>query len=181
MTDLTLRPGAGTTEVKGRSLWANARHRFMKNKAAVAGLLILVIVAVACFAAPYLGLRDQDDINYDMMLAAPDLSQGYLFGTDSNGRDVFVRTLYGGQVSLTVGIISTFVSLVIGTLYGATAGFLGGRTDGAMMRLVDMLYSIPFIFFVILLTVFFTRNIVMVYVAIGAVNWLDMARIVRGQ
>jgi oligopeptide transport system permease protein len=181
MTDLTLRPGAGATEVKGRSLWANARHRFMKNKAAVAGLIILVIIAVACFAAPYLGLRDQDDINYDMMLAAPDLSQGYLFGTDSNGRDVFVRTLYGGQVSLTVGIISTFVSLVIGTLYGATAGFLGGRTDGAMMRLVDMLYSIPFIFFVILLTVFFTRNIVMVYVAIGAVNWLDMARIVRGQ
>jgi oligopeptide transport system permease protein len=116
-----------------------------------------------------------------MMLAPPDLSQGYLFGTDSNGRDIFVRTLYGGQVSLTVGIVSTFVSLVIGTLYGATAGFIGGRIDGAMMRLVDMLYSIPFIFFVILLTVYFSRDIVMMYIAIGAVNWLDMARIVRGQ
>lgn len=181
MTDATLRPGAGMVEVKGRSLWANARHRFMKNKAAVVGLAILIIIAVACFAAPYLGLRAQDDINYDMMLAAPDFSQGYFFGTDSNGRDIFVRTLYGGQVSLMVGVISTFVSLVIGTLYGATAGFLGGRVDGAMMRVVDMLYSIPFIFFVILLTVFFSRSIVMVYIAIGAVNWLDMARIVRGQ
>jgi oligopeptide transport system permease protein len=183
MTEATLRPGAGAgaVEVKGRSLWADARHRFMQNKAAVAGLIILIIVALACFAAPYLGLRAQDDINYDMMLAPPDLSQGYLFGTDSNGRDIFVRTLYGGQVSLTVGIVSTFVSLVIGTLYGATAGFIGGRIDGAMMRLVDMLYSIPFIFFVILLTVYFSRDIVMMYIAIGAVNWLDMARIVRGQ
>jgi oligopeptide transport system permease protein len=181
MTEATLRPGAGAVEVKGRSLWADAQHRFMQNKAAVAGLIILIIVALACFAAPYLGLRAQDDINYDMMLAPPDLSQGYLFGTDSNGRDIFVRTLYGGQVSLTVGIVSTFVSLVIGTLYGATAGFIGGRIDGAMMRLVDMLYSIPFIFFVILLTVYFSRDIVMMYIAIGAVNWLDMARIVRGQ
>ena len=181
MADVTLQPGAGIVEVKGRSLWADARHRFMKNKAAVAGLVILVLVAIACFGAPYLGLRSQDDINWDMIQSPPDFAQGYFFGTDSNGRDVFVRTLYGGQVSLTVGIVSTLVSLVIGTIYGATAGFLGGRTDGAMMRVVDMLYSIPFIFFVILLTVFFGRNFVLIYVAIGAVNWLDMARIVRGQ
>jgi oligopeptide transport system permease protein len=181
MTDMTVLPITATVEVKGRSLWANARHRFLKNKAAVAGLIILVLIAAACFGAPYLGLRDQDDINWDMIQAAPDFAQGYFFGTDSNGRDLFVRTLYGGQVSLTVGIVSTLVSLVIGTLYGATAGFVGGRVDGAMMRLVDMLYSIPFIFFVILLTVFFGRKFVLIYVAIGAVNWLDMARIVRGQ
>ena len=181
MTDVTLPPGALAVEVKGRSLWANARHRFLKNKAAVVGLVVLVLITVACFAAPYLGLRPQDDINWDMIQSPPDLEQGYLFGTDSNGRDVFVRTLYGGQVSLTVGIVSTLVSLVIGTLYGATAGFFGGRTDGAMMRVVDMLYSIPFIFFVILLTVFFGRKFVLIYIAIGAVNWLDMARIVRGQ
>jgi len=180
MSDITV-PQGGVVEVKGRSLWANARHRFLKNKAAVVGLVVLIVIAVACFAAPYLGLRDQDDINWDMIQSAPDLAQGYFFGTDSNGRDLFVRTLYGGQVSLTVGIVSTMVSLVIGTLYGATAGFLGGRADGAMMRLVDMLYSIPFIFFVILLTVFFGRKFVLIYVAIGAVNWLDMARIVRGQ
>jgi oligopeptide transport system permease protein len=181
MTDLTVLPTTATVEVKGRSLWANARHRFLKNKAAVVGLIVLVLIALACFGAPYLGLRDQDDINWDMIQSAPDLAQGYFFGTDSNGRDLFVRTLYGGQVSLTVGIVSTFVSLIIGTLYGATAGFLGGRADGMMMRVVDMLYSIPFIFFVILLTVFFGRKFVLIYVAIGAVNWLDMARIVRGQ
>jgi len=181
MTEMTLQPGAGAVEVKGRSLWANARHRFLKNKAAVVGLIVLIVVAVACFGAPYLGLRAQDDINWDMIQSPPDVAQGYLFGTDSNGRDLFVRTLYGGQVSLTVGIVSTFVSLIIGTLYGATAGFLGGRADGIMMRVVDMLYSIPFIFFVILLVVYFGRNFVLIYVAIGAVNWLDMARIVRGQ
>jgi oligopeptide transport system permease protein len=181
MTDLTILPTTATVEVKGRSLWANARHRFLKNKAAVVGLIVLGLIALACFGAPYLGLRDQDDINWDMIQSAPDLAQGYFFGTDSNGRDLFVRTLYGGQVSLTVGIVSTFVSLIIGTLYGATAGFLGGRADGMMMRVVDMLYSIPFIFFVILLTVFFGRKFVLIYVAIGAVNWLDMARIVRGQ
>jgi oligopeptide transport system permease protein len=182
MADVTLPPGAaGIVEVKGRSLWANARHRFLKNKAAVVGLIVLALIAVLCFAAPYLGLRSQDDINWDMIQSPPDFAQGYFFGTDSNGRDVFVRTLYGGQVSLTVGIVSTFVSLIIGTLYGATAGFLGGRADGIMMRVVDMLYSIPFIFFVILLTVYFGRQIVYMYIAIGAVNWLDMARIVRGQ
>jgi oligopeptide transport system permease protein len=181
MTDLTVLPNTATIEIKGRSLWADARHRFLKNKAAVAGLIVLVVIAIACFGAPYMGLRGQGDINWDMIQAAPDFAQGYFFGTDSNGRDLFVRTLYGGQVSLTVGLVSTMVSLVIGTLYGATAGFVGGKVDGAMMRLVDMLYSIPFIFFVILLTVFFGRKFVLIYVAIGAVNWLDMARIVRGQ
>jgi oligopeptide transport system permease protein len=181
MTDMTLLPTTATVEVKGRSLWADARHRFLKNKAAVVGLIVLLLIAVACFGAPYFGLRAQDDINWDMIQSAPDIAQGYFFGTDSNGRDLFVRTLYGGQVSLTVGIVSTLVSLVIGTLYGATAGFLGGKIDGAMMRFVDMLYSIPFIFFVILLTVYFGRQIVYMYIAIGAVNWLDMARIVRGQ
>src|SRR5581483_4405219 len=181
MTEVTLQPPSGAVEIKGRSLWADARRRFLKNKAAVVSLIVLIIIAAACFGAPYLGLRAQDDVNLDMTLSPPDLSQGYLFGTDSDGRDVFVRTLYGGQVSLTVGIVATLVSLVIGTLYGATAGFLGGRVDGAMMRFVDMLYAIPFIFFVILLTVYFSRSIVMMYIAIGAVNWLDMARIVRGQ
>ena len=182
MADVTLPPGAaGIVEVKGRSLWADARHRFMRNKAAVVSTALLILITAACFGAPYFGLRSQDDVNWDMIQSPPDFSQFYFFGTDANGRDVFVRTLYGGQVSLTVGIVSTLVSLLIGTLYGATAGFLGGRIDGAMMRIVDMLYSIPFIFFVILLTVYWGRDIVMMYIAIGAVNWLDMARIVRGQ
>ncbi len=104
-----------------------------------------------------------------------------MFGTDSVGRDLFVRTLYGGRMSLMVGIIATLVSLVIGISWGATAGYIGGRVDGIMMRIVDILYAMPFMFFVILLMVFFGRNIYLIFIAIGAINWLDMARIVRGQ
>ena len=179
MTDLaapTVQP-----EVKGRSLWADARRRFMHNKAAVTGFVILVIIALLCFGAPYLGLRAQDEIDWEMISVPPDFAKGYYFGTDQNGRDLFVRTLYGGQVSLIVGFVATLVSLVIGTLWGATAGFIGGRIDNVMMRIVDILYSIPFIFFVILLTVVFNKSMVLIYLAIGAVSWLDMARIVRGQ
>jgi oligopeptide transport system permease protein len=169
-------------EVTGRSLWSDARRRFLQNRAAVVSLIVLIVIAAASFGAPYLGLRDQDDVNYDMMPAAPpDFATGYFFGSDANGRDLFVRTLYGGQVSLTVGAVATLVSLLIGTAWGATAGFMGGRVDGVMMRIVDILYSIPFIFFVILLTVVFGHDIILIYLAIGAVSWLDMSRIVRGQ
>jgi oligopeptide transport system permease protein len=169
-------------EVQGRSLWADARHRFFANKAAVASLVIFGIIVAACFLAPHLGLRAPDDINWDLeSWSAPNWDLGYLLGTDANNRDLFVRTLYGGQVSLLVGFTATLVSLVIGVVWGATAGFIGGRIDGLMMRIVDILYSIPFIFFVIMLTVVFGRFITLIYVAIGAVSWLDMARIVRGQ
>lgn len=179
MTDLAVL--AKQPEVKGRSLWADAYRRFTHNKAAVVGFIVLTLITLICFGAPYLGLRDQEDINWDMISVGPDFAQGYFFGTDQNGRDLFVRTLYGGQVSLIVGAVATLVSLVIGTLWGATAGFVGGRVDNVMMRIVDILYSIPFVFFVILLTVVFGRNMVLIYVAIGCVSWLDMARIVRGQ
>lgn len=179
MTDLAVT--ASQPEIKGRSLWADAYRRFTHNKAAVFGFIVLVLVTLICFGAPYLGLRDQDEINWEMISVGPDFAQGYFFGTDQNGRDLFVRTLYGGQVSLIVGFVATMVSLVIGTLWGATAGFVGGRVDNVMMRIVDILYSIPFVFFVILLTVVFGRDMVLIYVAIGCVSWLDMARIVRGQ
>ena len=183
MTDITVL--AIQPEIKGRSLWADARRRFMHNKAAVVGLVVLICVTLLSFGVPYLGLRDQDEINWDMISVPPDFSQGYFFGTDQNGRDLFVRTLYGGQVSLMVGFVATFVSLLIGTLWGATAGFLGRRVDNLMMRIVDILYSIPFVFFVILLTVSIPRDFIaptmLMYIAIGAVSWLDMARIVRGQ
>ncbi|MCF3936751.1 ABC transporter permease subunit [Acuticoccus sp. M5D2P5] len=105
----------------------------------------------------------------------------FVFGTDSNGRDLAARILVSIRISLMIGALATGVALIIGVLYGATAGFLGGRIDGVMMRIVDVLYSLPFIFFVILLVVFFGRNVVLMFIAVGAVEWLDMARIVRGQ
>jgi len=105
----------------------------------------------------------------------------FLFGTDPNGRDLLTRILIGGRISLAIGLLATFVALVIGVTYGAVAGFVGGRVDDLMMRFVDILYSLPFIFFVILLVVFFGRNFVLIFIAVGAIEWLDMARIVRGQ
>lgn len=189
MTDLATI--AVQPEVQGRSLWADARRRFMRNKAAVVGLAILIIVALLCFGAPYLGLHDPEEVDWSLetLSIPPNFELGYYFGTDQNGRDLFVRTLYGGQVSLFVGLVATLVSILIGTLWGATAGFVGGRTDSVMMRVVDILYSLPFIFFVILLSAtvgplakrFFGSDMVLIYLAIGAVSWLDMARIVRGQ
>jgi oligopeptide transport system permease protein len=147
----------------------------------VASLALLAIIAVVCVVTPMVSPIAIDDVFWDSVSSPPDFAGGHYFGTDDNGRDLFVRTMYGGRISLTVGLVATLVSLVIGVTWGATAGFLGGRIDGVMMRIVDILYSVPFIFFVIMLTVVFGRNIVLIYVAIGAVSWLDMSRIVRGQ
>ena len=181
MTAELTAPNSAVVEVKGRSLWSDAMRRFRRNKAAMTSVVVFIVIAAACFLAPHLGLRAQDEIDYSMIQAPPDWANGWYFGGDANGRDLFVRTLYGGQVSLTVGFVATFVSLIIGVSWGATAGFLGGKIDGLMMRIVDILYSLPFIFFVIMLTLVLGRQIVLIYVAIGAVSWLDMARIVRGQ
>jgi len=130
---------------------------------------------------PWLIPFEYDATDWGRIGMAPHFASGHLFGTDSLGRDLLARTLHGGRISLLVGLVATSVSLLIGVAYGATAGYLGGRTDHIMMRLVDILYAMPFMFFVILLMVLFGRNIFLIFVAIGAVNWLDMARIVRGQ
>jgi oligopeptide transport system permease protein len=172
---------APVEEVKGRSLWQDALRRLLRNRAAVASLVILATVALLAVAAPLIAPHPYDAVFWDRINRPPDIAGWFFFGTDTNGRDLFVRTLYGGRVSLMVGIVATGVSLVIGVTYGAVAGFVGGRVDAVMMRLVDILYALPFMFLVILLMVMFGRNIVLIFVALGMVEWLNMARIVRGQ
>jgi len=182
MTDVVLKPDrALTEEVKGRSLWQDAWNRLLRNHAAVVSGIVLIIILLLSFVGPYLAPHSVDDVNWDYIDSPPNFAAGYYFGTDQNGRDLLVRTFYGGRVSITIGLVATLVSLVIGVSWGAVAGFVGGRVDNMMMRIVDILYSLPFIFFVIMLTVIFGRYMVLMYVAIGAVSWLDMARIVRGQ
>ncbi len=167
--------------VRGRSLWADAWLRLKGNRAAVTSAVVLAATALFVIAGPWLSRWAYDFTDWANLSTGPSFATGHFFGTDTLGRDLFVRTLYGGRISLLVGIVATFVSLVIGVTYGAVAGYFGGRVDALMMRIVDILYALPFMFFVILLMVFFGRNIVLIFVAIGAINWLDMARIVRGQ
>nr|MEA2799603.1 oligopeptide transport system permease protein [Phenylobacterium sp.] len=166
--------------IKGRSLWDDARRRLMRNRGAVAGMIVLALLVVAAIVGPALTPYAYDEVNKSDVWFAP-LQHGHLFGTDALGRDLLARLLMGLRVSLAIGLVATFVSLVIGVAWGAVAGFVGGRLDEVMMRFVDVLYSLPFIFFVILLMVTFGSNIVLIFVAIGAVEWLTMSRIVRGQ
>ena len=168
-------------EAKGRSLWVDAWAKLKKNRAAVVGGCIIAVMAVLVVVAPWFARYAYDFTDFANTSTAPSWSTGHVFGTDTLGRDIYVRTLYGGRISLMVGVVATAVSLVIGVTYGAVAGYVGGRVDNVMMRIVDILYALPFMFFVILLMVFFGRSIFLIFVAIGAINWLDMARIVRGQ
>ena len=151
------------------------------NRVLVASVVTITLIAVVAILGPLLSPHNQITTNLDARLLAPTLSSWHLFGTDDLGRDLFVRTLAGTKVTLMVAIIASTVSLLIGVSYGAVAGFLGGAVDAVMMRIVDVLYALPFTFFVILLMVVFERSLLLVFIAIGAVNWLDMARIVRGQ
>jgi oligopeptide transport system permease protein len=182
MTSFAVPPSAGALEeIAGRSLWQDALARLKHNRAAVVSLALLAVIALLAALAPLLSPHPFDAVYWDDIGSPPDFHKAHWFGTDANGRDLFVRTLYGTRISLLVGLAATSVSLLIGVTYGAVAGYLGGRIDSIMMRLVDVLYALPFLFFVILLLVFFGRHIVLIFVAIGAVEWLTMARIVRGQ
>ena len=164
---------------RGSSLSRDAWQRLRKNRLAVAGGAILLLLAAACVLGPMLSAYGYAGQNLDNTFAPP--SGSHWFGTDQLGRDLLVRVLYGGRISFGVGLCATFVALTIGVVYGAVAGYLGGRIDAFMMRIVDIIYALPFTIFVILLMVFFGRNIILLFVAIGAVEWLTMSRIVRGQ
>jgi len=163
--------------VQGSSLWKDAWSRLKKNKLAVASLVIFLVIVAACLIGPLLVPYDSQE--QDLFLGATAPSAQHWFGTDTLGRDLLVRTLEGGRISLMVGLVATVVSLAIGVIYGATAGYLGGKVDSTMMRFVDLLYALPFTIFVILLMVAFGRSMWLMFVAIGCVEWLSMARIVR--
>ncbi|RFC50928.1 MAG: oligopeptide transport system permease protein [Verrucomicrobia bacterium] len=185
---------------QGSSLWHDAWARLRKNQLAVAGGLVLLVLTLLCVGGPWFSQTYQDQ-NLDLGATPP--GAAHWLGTDTLGRDLFARLLYGGRISIMVGLVATFVALTIGVTYGAVAGFLGGKTDRVMMRIVDIMYALPFTIFVILLMVFMKEpsekldgwlrgtlhleglqgvgNMVLLFAAIGAVEWLTMARIVRGQ
>ncbi len=166
---------------KGRSLTQDAIARLLRNKAAVVSLFVLAALVIAAFLGPFFIPFNYEDPDWAAFRAPPSLESGHWFGTDQNGRDLLARTLYGTRVSLAVAVVATLVSVVIGVTYGAVSGYLGGRVDQAMMRFVDIMYALPYILFVILLMVIFGRNVILLFAAIGAIEWLTMARIVRGQ
>ena len=177
---------AMTAEGAGRSLWADARRRFFANKAAVGGLVVLALVGLFAAFGQHLAAWSNEEIDWSMLgnVAAqgqPSLKNGHWFGVDELGRDLYARTVQGTRISLMVGLVGAFIAVVVGTLYGATAGYVGGRTDSIMMRVVDVLMSVPYMFVLILLLVVFGRSVVLLFIGIGLISWLDMARIARGQ
>lgn len=164
---------------KGVSLWEDAWIRLKKNRMALVSLFLIGLFALLAFFAGTIAPYSFDATDYTTIGQAP--SWHHLFGTDDLGRDLFTRVLYGLRISMSVGLVATAVSLVIGVLWGSIAGYFGGAVDYAMMRFVDILYSLPYMFFVIILMTIFGRNIVILFLALGAVQWLTMSRIVRGQ
>jgi oligopeptide transport system permease protein len=161
------------------SLWLDAWIKLRKNRMALFGFALLLVLCVVSLLTPWIAPYSYEE--QDLMLGATPPSAAHWLGTDIFGRDMLTRIMYGGRVSLMVGFIATAVALVIGILWGSIAGFIGGRVDAVMMRIVDIMYALPFMIFIVLLMVVFGRNILLLFVAIGAVEWLTMARIVRSQ
>jgi oligopeptide transport system permease protein len=163
----------------GTSLFKDALRRFRKNRLAMAGCVFIVLLTLMAILAPVIAPYSYAE--QDLVLGAAGPRASHLLGTDMLGRDLLTRILYGGRISLLVGVCATFVALVIGVTYGAVSGYAGGKADIFMMRFVDAMYAFPFTIFVIILMVFFGRSIVLLFCAIGCVEWLTLARIVRGQ
>lgn len=172
-------PMARDAMPRGVSLWQDAWVRLRKNKLAMFGLVFLSLMILVCLLAPWITPYGYEEQNLRLGASSP--SAAHWLGTDTFGRDLLTRIIYGGRVSLMVGFIATSVALVVGVTYGAIAGYVGGRVDAMMMRLVDIMYALPFMIFIVLLMVVFGRNLLLLFLAIGAVEWLTMARIVRGQ
>ena len=166
-----------------RTLLRAALHRLWHNKVAIIAFAIVLLIVLGMPLGLLFAPHDYTHTNLaaEATHLPPSFSNGHFFGTDDLGRDLFARVMLGGCISIGVGLVCALVSLLIGVAYGATAGYVGGRVDTIMMRVVEILYALPFMFFVILLMVFFGRNIFLLFVAIGFVSWLDIARIVRGQ
>ena len=167
--------------VQGRSPWADARVRFLRNKASVVSLCLLVLIVAVCLLGPLVLPHAFDSADWDAMSLPPTWKNTHLFGTDESGRDLLVRSLIGGRVSLMVGILATMSSVSLGIAWGATAGFIGGKVDAFMMRVVDMMYAVPYLLIAILMVTILGRAFYLVVITITVFSWMDMARVVRGQ
>jgi len=172
--------------IKGRSQWQDAMRRFKRNKAALISVFVLVAMIIISFVGPTFSQWDYETIDWSLIgnaaeMGAPQIENGHFFGTDDLGRDMFSRVMQGTQISLMVGIIGTVVAVLVGVLYGAISGYFGGRIDNIMMRFVDILMSIPYMFILIILFVMFGRSVYILFIGLGLFSWMDMARIVRGQ
>jgi oligopeptide transport system permease protein len=167
--------------IHGRSPWAAARSRFLRNKAAVFSLCLLAFITLTCIAGPYVLPHAFDSTDWEAMSQAPTFKNMHWFGTDESGRDLLVRTLMGGRISLMVGLMATIASVSIGIAWGATAGFVGGRVDAVMMRIVDIMYAVPYLLIAILMVTMLGRAFYLVVITITVFSWMDMARVVRGQ
>jgi oligopeptide transport system permease protein len=183
---LVTQEGLEVNAVKGRSLWQDAGRRFVRNRAAVFFLLLLFVVVIFTIVGPYFAKWSIEKVDWNILgkvlaKGGPNVENGHFFGVDQTGRDLFIRVIQGTQISLIVGVLGSGIAVVLGTLYGAIAGYFGGRLDSAMMRFVDILYSIPFMFILILLLIIFGRSFALLFMGIGLVSWLGMARVVRGQ
>ena len=168
-------------DIAGRSPWADARTRFLRNKAAVFSLCLLTFITLVCIAGPWLLPHAFDAADWDAMSLPPTLKNAHFFGTDESGRDLLVRSLVGGRVSLMVGFLATLSAVTLGIVWGATAGFLGGKVDAFMMRVVDMMYAVPYLLIALLMVTILGRAFYLVVITITVFSWMDMARVVRGQ
>lgn len=173
--------GLTDAAVQGRSLWRDARLRFFRNKAAVLSLIVLALITLACVFGPMVLPHTYEDTDWDAMGIAPTLANTHWFGTDALGRDLLVRCLIGGRISLMVGALATIASVALGIVWGATAGFMGGKVDSLMMRIVDMMYAVPYLLIAILMVTLLGRDFYLVVLTITVFSWMDMARVVRGQ